>query len=471
MLKVPSRRKFIQAAAAGGLAYAVGRTPGITFAQMYGGGARFADYKALVCLFMFGGNDSWNMLVPTAPHEYKGYYGSRGGGTSSSLAVEKSALLPISRGDWVSSNLYYGFHPSMAGAQQLFNAGRLAVLPNIGPMIKPLTKRQYFDTPPNSKDLPPQLFSHNDQQDQWNSLRGRFLLKSGWGGRVADLISDQVGAQQMPLNASLFGQTIFQTGDVVEPYVMGTSGAQFFDGLGYQNDEPKRRENMASLLSTVVQSSDSTFYERGYARVHRRAIDFAQKINDVISRAPELSSFNFGVPISSLSMQLRTVAKLIAQRSQLSMTRQIFFVGLGGFDNHDRQLDEHPKLLADVSRSIKAFYDATVELGVAERVTLFTQSDFGRTLTSNGDGSDHGWGGIQLVVGGGVRGGQFYGEYPDLAAEAPQVLPWGGSVVPTVSADQYAATLSRWFGVPNHSLPAVAPNVVNFPNWDLGFMA
>ena len=461
----------MQAVAAGGVAYAVGKTSGLSFAQMSGGSARFADYKALVCLFLFGGNDSWNMLVPMSASEYDGYYKSRGGGTSSSLAVEKEALLPISRGDWVSNNLQYGFHPSLPGVRQLFNEGRLAVLPNIGPLIKPLSKQQYFETPPNSKDLPPQLFSHNDQQEQWNSLRGRFLLKSGWGGRISDLIVDQVGAQQMPLNASLSGQTIFQTGDLAEPYVMGISGAQFFDGLGYQNDEPKRRENMVGLLDATLSSSSTGLYERGYARVQRRAIDFAQRINDVIGRAPEIAAFNTGEPLSPLGIQLRTIAKLIAQRSKLSMTRQIFFVGLGGFDNHDRQLDEHPKLLANVSRAVKAFHDATVELGVAEQVTLFTQSDFGRTLTSNGDGSDHGWGGIQFVVGGGVRGGQFYGEYPSLAADAPWVLPWGGTVIPTVSADQYAATLARWFGVPQQSLPAVAPNLVNFANWDLGFMA
>jgi len=470
MTKPPTRRQVLGALAAGGVGYGLARSTALSFAQMSGSTSTFTDYKALVCVFLFGGNDSWNMLVPTSESEYGHYFRSRGGGTPSSLAVPREQLLSLSRGDWVSNNVSHGFHPAMSECRQLFNQGRLAVLPNIGPMIRPLAKQDYLQLPPNSKDLPPQLFSHNDQQDQWNSLKGRFLLKSGWGGRIADLIASRTGAQQMPLNVSLFGQTIYQTGDAVDPYVMGIGGAQIFEGLGLQHDEPQRRANVSALLDSVIRSPSAGFYERGYARVQRRAIDFAQLVNGVLSRAPDTAAFASIPKPTPLSIQLRTVSKLIAQRAALGMTRQIFFVGVGGFDNHDRQLDDHPKLLADVSQSIKAFHDATVELGVAERVTLFTQSDFGRTLTSNGDGSDHGWGGIQLVVGGGVRGGRFFGEYPSLATDAPQVLEWGGSVIPTVATDQYAATLARWFGVANESLPAVAPNIVNFSEWDLGFM-
>lgn len=465
------RRNFLRALTLGGMAYALGRTPGVSFAQMSGGAnTRFADYKALVCVFLFGGNDSWNMVVPMATLDYDAYYKSRGGGTPSSLAVPKDTLLAVSRGDFVSNNLSYGFHPNLSGLHQLFNDGRLAVVPNIGPMIRPMTKQQFLETPSDSKDLPPQLFSHFDQQEQWASLRGRLLLKSGWGGRVGDVVAGNVGAQQMPINASLYGQTIFQTPNDSDQYVMGQSGVEFPGGLGTNFGQEKRREYVLSLLDEVLQTNGNSIYERGYARVQKRAVNYAERINGALSKAQEIRAFSASGDQTSLWVQLNTVAKLIAQRSALDMTRQIFFVGIGGFDSHDRQLVEHPRLLADLSRSLRAFHDAMSELGVSDQVTLFTQSDFGRTLTSNGDGSDHGWGGMQFVMGGAVRGGRFYGEYPSLAIDGPQTLPYGGSMMPTVSVDQYAATLAKWFGVPQQSLTAVAPNLTNFSQWDLGFM-
>ncbi|MBM4231346.1 MAG: DUF1501 domain-containing protein [Gammaproteobacteria bacterium] len=476
------RRSFLRALAAGGLAYAIGRTSGVSFAQMSGGSAKFADYKALVCVFLYGGNDSWNMVVPMGSSDYDAYFKSRGGGTASSLAIDKSALLPITRGDFVATNLKFGFHPNLAGIQQLFNEGRLAVLPNVGPLIKPMSKQQYLATPSDSKDLPPQLFSHFDQQEQWASLRGRSLLSTGWGGRIGDLVSGGVGAQQLPTNISLYMQSLFQTPKDSDHYVMGQGGADFPGGLGdrdldnpttfvIERDDPARRAASINHLDSVLQTTSNSIFERGYARVQKRGLQYAGIVNTALKGAPTMSAFTSSDPPTQLWVQLSTVAKLIAQRASLGMTRQVFFVGLGGFDMHDRQLADHGRLLGDLSKSIRAFFDATVELGVSEQVTLFTQSDFGRTLTSNGDGSDHGWGGSQFVVGSAVNGGRFWGDYPSLAVDGPEVLPFGGAVIPAVSADQYAATLAKWFGVPQQSLHVVAPNLANFTQSDLGFMA
>lgn len=465
-----NRRSFLRALAAGGLAYAIGRTQGLSFAQMSGGAAKFTDYKALVCVFLYGGNDSWNMVVPMGSSEYDAYFKSRGGGTSSSLAIDKSVLLPVTRGEFVATNLKFGFHPNLAGVQQLFNDGRLAVVPNVGPLIKPMSKQQYQETSSDSSDLPPQLFSHFDQQEQWANLRGRLLLKTGWGGRTGDLVSGGIGAQQLPTNISLFGQSLFQTPNDSDQYVMGEGGAEFPGGLGVINDEPGRRAAVVGHLDTTIQSTSNSLFERGYARTQKRALQYAEIVNSALSKAPTMNAFPSSVEPTPLWVQLRTVARLISQRASLGMTRQIFFVGLGGFDTHDRHLADHARLLGDLSKSVQAFSDAMVELGVSEQVTLFTQSDFGRTLTSNGDGSDHGWGGTQFVAGGAVKGGRFFGDYPSLAMDGPEVLPWGGSVIPAISADQYAATLAKWFGVPQNSLPIVAPNLVNFSQWDLGFM-
>jgi uncharacterized protein (DUF1501 family) len=469
------RRKFIKALSAGGLAYAIGRTAGTTFGQMSGVGG-FSDYKALVCLFLFGGNDSWNMLVPTSTAEYNAYARSRGAGTSASLAIDKDALLGITPQGAVAGDPTFGLHPQMSELRDLFAQGRMAILPNVGPLIRPTSKAQYLAAAQTNHDLPPQLMSHNDQQDQWHSLRGKFLLKTGWAGRVADVLAAKTGAQQMPLNVSLFGQTLFQAATTVDPYVMGINGVNTFEGLNPKDDLngyglfAARRNAVDGILSGTLSSAESTYYHRGYARVQERALRYADRISSALGDAYKFNALpDSGAKLSMLSTQMRTVAKLISQRSRLSMSRQIFLVAAGGFDTHDNQVDDQPKLLADVSKSVKAFHDAMNEIGLGEQVTLFTQSDFGRTLTSNGDGSDHGWGGLQVVVGGGVRGGRLFGQYPVL--EMGGSLEIGGGIfIPTISSDQYAATLASWFGVADSDLPAVAPNVVNFASRNLGFM-
>jgi uncharacterized protein (DUF1501 family) len=440
------------------------------WAQAAGTGG-FSDYKALVCLFMFGGNDSWNMVVPTSTAEYNAYARSRGGGTASSLAIDRAALLPVTRVGQAAGDPSFGFHPSMTGVRDLFAAGRLAVLPNIGPLVRPTTKAQYQSAATTGHTLPPQLFSHNDQQDQWHSLRGRAVMRSGWAGRVADVLASRTADQQLALNVSLAGQTFFQAGEVARPYVSGSTGAATFTGFGTTGVAGGRRSSFEALLTASSGSSTNTMYERSFAAVQRRALQYADRVNAAIAAGPNFAALpNTGITLTPLQTQLRTVAKMIASRSQLSMSRQIFFVSVGGFDQHDTLLADQPGLLTNVSSSIKMFSDAVAEIGLQDSVTLFTHSDFGRTLTSNGDGSDHAWGGVQLVAGGAVRGGRFYGDYPLLEIGSTLEIG-GGRIIPTVSADQYAATLARWFGVTDTDLAKVAPSIGNFAQRDLGFFA
>ncbi|MCC7200551.1 MAG: DUF1501 domain-containing protein [Gammaproteobacteria bacterium] len=457
------RRRFLRYAAAGGLAYAFGRTPGTVQAQVAGTGG-FGDYKALVCLFLFGGNDSWNMFVPTSTAEYNAYARSRGAGTSSSLAIDASALLPATTATPPANGVTYGFHPSMGDMRDLFNQGHAAVLANVGPLIRPTTKLQY-QTP--GHELPPQLFSHNDQQDQWHSLRGKAILKSGWGGRVADVLAAQTAGQQLSLNVSLSGQTFFQAGEQARPYVMGATGAAAFSAFSANALGAQRR----AAFEAIAGASYGTVYERGFAGVQQRAVQYADRVNAALAGSRSFTALpDSGTTLSPLATQLRTVAKMISARGTLAMSRQVFFVSTGGFDTHDDQVADQPGLLGNVANSMKLFYDALAEMGMQDSVTLFTHSDFGRTLTSNGDGADHAWGGVQLVVGGAVRGATVYGQYPVLEI-GNDLDVGGGRFIPTTSADQYAATLARWFGVSDAQLPTVAPSINNFAVRDLGFLA
>jgi uncharacterized protein (DUF1501 family) len=445
-----TRRRFLRALSTGGFLYAFGRTPGTVTAQAAGLDG-FADYKALVCVFLFGGNDSWSMLVPRSDAEYAAYAESR-----QNLAIPQDQLLPIQPLN--PDGVDYGVHPSMPGLQSLFESGRCAVIANVGPLIEPVTREQYEQ---GTARLPPELFSHNSQRDQWHTLRGVQSLKSGWAGRIADLLASATSDQQLTLNVSLSGQTLFQAGEVATPYVMSASGT-LFSGFSGSSRNISRRQ----AFERLVDAEHPDMYERAFADVQRRAVHYATLVNNALASAPALTT---AFPGSSLGTQLRTVARMIGARDSLRMSRQIFFVETGGFDTHDAQLANQPGLLSDVSASLLAFHQATVELGVAPNVTTFTHSDFGRTLTSNGDGSDHAWGGVQLVIGDSVGGRQFYGRYPVLEIDSPEDVG-GGRMIPELSSDQYAATLANWFGVQSAQLPQIAPNLGNFSRQDLGFM-
>lgn len=435
-------------------------TPGLTYAQMIGGGAPFDDYRALVCIFLFGGNDSFNMLVPNTIAEYNAYAASR-----QNLAIAKNDLLPINPVSFASGSEPFGLHPAMTSLQQLFESEAASFVANVGPLIEPTTKDQFFS---QSVALPPQLFSHNDQQDQWLSLRGKTPSKTGWAGRMADLIRTNVAGQQMATNASLFGTNTFQSADETAAYVMGATGPLEF---GFMSSDPGAGllYEQGQAFGRIIDAPYQSIYERGFAAVQRRAIDSAENVIAAIQAAENSGALTTVFPASQLGTQLETVAKLIASRDQLQMQRQIFFVATGGFDSHDDQNQNQPGLLANISESIAAFHAATVELGVVDSVTAFTQSDFGRTLTSNGDGTDHAWGGNQIVVGGSVVGQDVYGSFPVLEIGGDEDVG-GGRMIPSTSADQFAATLAKWFGIPDTDLDIVAPHIDNFIQRDLGFM-
>jgi uncharacterized protein (DUF1501 family) len=449
-----NRREFLTSSGAAALFAA---TPGLAYSQVIGSSAAFDDYRALVCVFLFGGNDSFNMLVPRSDTEYRAYEVSR-----QNLAIPQDQLLPITTPGTGSRR--YSMHFAMVSLQQVFEEGRGAFVANVGPLVEPTTRDEFFE---KSVALPRQLFSHNDQQDQWNSLTGNRSPKTGWAGRMADLIRDSVAGQKMATNASLFGNNLQQSAEETVACVMGPEGPMSFPGFSSTPGEPGYAQREASLR--VLEAHYGSISERALAKVQRRAIATADTVTAAIdnpSRPPLTTAF----PQSQLGTQLRTVARLIAARDDLSMRRQVFFVAAGGFDSHDKQADDQPGLLADVSESLSAFYRSTVELGVTENVTAFTQSDFGRTLTSNGDGTDHAWGGNQIVLGGTVLGGKIYGSYPELQIGGPEDVG-GGRFIPSTSSDQYAATLATWFGIADADLDIVAPNLRNFTTRNLGFMA
>jgi uncharacterized protein (DUF1501 family) len=456
-MKKLNRREFLKHSGATAATAAFAHYPGMAFSQGMGVSAPFGDYKALVCLFMFGGNDAYNMLVPRSTAEYNAYAASR-----QNLALLQGDLLPIN--PLTPDGAQYGLHPSMAGVQSLFEQGRAAIVANTGPLVEPTTKDQYFN---QSVSLPPQLFSHNDQQDQWHSLKGATVSSTGWAGRIADLIRMNVANQQLATNVSLFGSSLFQSADETIAYVMGNTGPVEFTGFSNSGDPADLFYQQRLAFERVLNAQYDSIYERGFAEVQRRAVETVDLVTGALGQAPTINTV---FPQSQLGNQMRTVAQMIAVRDVLQMERQIFFVATGGFDTHDDQVQLQPGLLGGISDAMKAFYDATVELGVSSNVTTFTMSDFGRTLTSNGDGSDHGWGGHSLVVGDGVAGRDIYGVYPDLSLGSNDDVG-GGRMIPTTSADQVAATLSRWFGVEEADIPLVAPNIGNFVQQDLGFFA
>ncbi|UXI67226.1 DUF1501 domain-containing protein [Tahibacter amnicola] len=424
-----------------------------------------AGYRALVCLFLYGGNDSVNTIVPIDGVARSAYQGSRG-----TLQLPVSALLPltpVAGGAAPSDGCRYGLQSAIragdavgtSGLRDLFATGKAAVVCNVGTLVRPTTKPQY-QTPGFS--LPPQLFSHDDQQTYWQTSRPDSSL--GWGGRIADLLYATNSNTVLPMTMTIGGENVLQRGAVVNQYALNPhpQGAVPISAIENSWNAP-RRDILREMNAPEAQAHR---LERAFARSMNRAIDNYGMVATALAGAPNVATV---FPDTRLGAQLRMVARLVAARQTLGMQRQIFFVSAGGFDTHDTQLADHPGLLSDVARSLAAFYAATVELGVAESVTTFTASDFGRTLSSNGDGSDHGWGGHHFVIGDAVRGGSFYGAMPSLTVGGQDDAGWG-QVIPTLSVDQYGATLARWFGVGSSLMSDIFPNIGNFPVADIGFM-
>lgn len=414
---------------------------------------RGTDYRALVCVYLYGGNDPFNMLVPTGSG-YGAYAAARG-----ALAVPQNQLLSLNPVAPPPGGGSFGLHPAMAGIQTLFNQQRAAVVLNTGPLLYPITKAQYQA---GSVPAPAQLFSHSDQQVLFQTPVAESGAKRGWGGRLADLFYASNINQQLSMNISVSGENVFQSGNTIVPYFVDTNGAE---GIYFVEDHPWQASRRAAFLALRDRSYTHAL-QREQARRVKRAMDNQTMVTSALSGAPTLAT---AFPDTSIGHQLRMVARLISARSALQMRRQIYFVGMGGYDTHATQLPDHAEILGELSAALLAFHGATVELGIDSQVTSFTASEFGRTLSINGDGTDHGWGAHHLVIGGGVRGGRYYGTPPVLQIDGPDDAGWG-QIIPTQSVDQYAATLATWFGLSATDRPLVFPNLSRFNTADLGFM-
>ena len=415
-----------------------------------------AGYKAMVCIFLYGGNDSFNMVIPRSTEEYNAYAAAR-----QTLTIPKEQILAIN--PTTSDGADYGFHPAMPEVQGLFEAGKLAVLANVGALTEPTTRDDYKN---KRVTLPPRLFSHNDQQDFWQSLNPDNALPVGWAGRMADLLASANQNPQLSMNISLSGRNLLQVGQSTAPYFMSPGGVITINSLDPLSANAQERRR-AATYDAVLNNTTGHLFGDEFTKMKRRAIDLAVEIDSALGRINPVTTV-FPAE-NNLGVALRTIANMIAARDELGFSRQIFFVGVGGWDTHANQLTRHPALLTEVSQAMKAFYDATEELQVADKVTTFTASDFGRTLTTNGDGSDHGWGGHQLIMGGAVKGKDIYGEMPDMIIEGPQDSG-RGRIIPTTSIDQYSSTLGNWFGLTQNETLDVLPNLANFNTTNLGFM-
>ena len=410
------------------------------------------EYRALVCLFLNGGNDSFNMLVPRGNTEYAEYALER-----QNLALAQNSLLAINSQN--TPGKIFGLHPGMPELANLFEQGHAAFVANVGTLIHPVTKMEYNA---GSVSLPLGLFSHSDQQEQWQTSVPQSRAGTGWAGRMADLLQSLNVNQKVSMNISLAGSNVFQAGHNVFEYAITSNGAVGLNNYTAQwsaNDSTLAKATSAAVDSQLAQHY-SNLLMQAFANSKRNALD----AYDVFHNATNLS-LPPGVtfPSTPLGPELQMIAKTIAGRTALDVTRQTFFLQLGGWDHHDNVIDNQAAMLPYVSSAIGAFYNALVQLGVQDKVTLFTASDFGRTLTSNGRGSDHAWGGNHIVVGGGVDGRKIYGQYPSLFDDNP-VDVGRGRLIPTTSADEYFAELALWLGVSKTDLPLVLPNIANFYN-------
>ena len=418
-------------------------------------GPTFNDYKAMICLFLPGGNDSYNMLVPMGS-AYSQYSTVR-----QDLALPESTLLPITPLNNAGRPL--GLHPGMADMKTLFDNQKLSFISNVGSLVRPTTLTDYN----NSASLPYGLFSHSDQQEQWQSSIPDVRSGIGWAGKVADLLSSANENSSISMNISISGNNLFQVGNQVVPYTVNANGAVALNGyLGNDGYNAIRR----SAIDNQLAQEYSNVLEKTYARMKRNSLDAYEQFSAATSIT--LPADNLGS--AQLGNSLRQVAKVIAGRNVLGVKRQIFYVQWGGWDFHDNVVDSMANMIPVVSQAIKAFYDLTVAMGVENSVTLFSASEFGRSLTSNAKGSDHAWGGNQFVVGGAVKGQKIYGTYPDLFQNNP--LDTGrGRLIPTTSVDELAAELALWMGVSKSDLPLILPNISRFYNLNsavnpIGFM-
>jgi len=411
-----------------------------------------SDYKALVCVFLFGGNDSNNMVIPYDTTGYNAYKSARGG-----LALAQGSLLPITP---PSIGSPFAFHPRFSAMQSLFNNKHLAVLANVGTLIQPTTASQFRK---GGVAVPMNLFSHSDQEAQMQTAILDRVAETGWAGRTADKIQSIYGGN-FPIIISLAGTNIFCEGVVAQSIQSNGNPTRLLNGFGGGAESTARLSALQSLLT----------FDNGLSLIQAASTTTGNAIQNGQTLAAALAT---GTPLATqfpqnsyFASQLQQVAKIIQVRGALGLQRQIFFVSMGGFDTHGGQLAQQDSLFNDMNQSLNAFNQATTEMGVANNVTTFTLSDFGRTYSPNSDGTDHAWGSHHLIMGGAVKGGDFYGTFPTLAVNGPDDGTGQGRWVPTTSVDQYAASLASWFGVAAADLPSIFPNLANFPTQTLGIM-
>ncbi|MDD5199194.1 MAG: DUF1501 domain-containing protein [Terrimicrobiaceae bacterium] len=440
----------------------------------------FTDYRAMVVLFLYGGNDSNNMLLPRMDHPaYDNYKNNRGAlrildNTDPSYVAGQPASVPLG------GEGNYAVHPSLGPLATLYNSGELAFIANVGTLAFPITRAQYLS---KSVAIPPQLFSHSDQQVEWQSSVPDKPFQTGWGGRVADLLRSRgYSGDKVSMSVTISGINSFQVGNNVVQYTVSPNGSVALAGFNsgsvpygnamnadgtYKTNNPGRRLKAFDDISQYVHEN---LLEEGYANVVRRARASEAVVSTAFTAAAQ-NGINldaiFAAATTSLGSQLKTIAKLIAGREAIGNHRQIFFCSVGGYDTHADQLSAHDALMKELANSLDAFSKAMIALNQNDNVLLLTHSDFTRTFTPNGAdasaGSDHGWGGHHIVMGGPVNGGKIYGTFPSLKVGADQDVDANrGRWIPTTSVDQYAAAAARWLGVDSGSLGTIFPNLSRF---------
>lgn len=458
----PSRRAFLKRASALSLA-GVAAPWALNLAAMADASAAGAsDYKAMVCIFLYGGNDYANTVVPYDAASYNTYQSMRPSFAHARASLDATVLTPATAPvDSAGVAHQYALAPGLAPLMPLFDSGKLGVLMNIGTLIAPTTKLQWNN---KSVRLPAKLFSHNDQQSTWQSSAPEGAI-SGWGGRIGDIFeAGNTNSTFTCVNVS--GNAIFMSGNSAVQYQVSTNGSVPLNGL----KSPLFGSNAATeALRTLITQPRTHVLENEYNRVAKRSVDANTVLTNALATGAALAT---PYPASNnLGDQLKMVARMIAAAPALGAKRQVFFVSLGGFDLHDKMATSHPVLMKTVADAMAAFYASTVELGVADNVTTFTASDFGRTMTGNNDGADHGWGSMHFVMGGAVKGKSLYGTAPVVANGGPDDVGQG-RLLPTTSVDQLAATLGKWMGVSDSALLTMLPSL---SNWDaskrtLGFV-